>query len=130
MTTMLAFSISEWHDQGGVPFMLPIELCLIINICLIGYFLFQIIMKKDISIKQLELLKHIGTFGLAFGAFGTLIGLMLAFDALEEAKGTIADYIIYGGLKVALIGVLTGFFTYLLSMFAYIIFKVLEKAKS
>lgn len=127
---MLAFSISEWHDQGGAPFMYPIELCLIINICLIGYFLFQIISKKDISIKQLELLKHIGGLGLAFGAFGTLIGLMEAFDALEALKEPLPDNIIYGGLKVALITALTGFFTYLLSMFAYIIFKALEKRGS
>ena len=85
--------LSELHVQGGTPFMLPIDLVGIINLGLIGYMLFSYFTKKSISEAILERLKHLGGLALAFGAFGTLVGLFFAFGALEEMKETLFELI-------------------------------------
>lgn len=122
--------IYEKHIEGGAFFMFPIAILLILNLSLIVYVVYQLLSRKNISQKSVELIRHIGGLALAWGTLGTLIGLVAAFDALEEAKGTIADYIIYGGLKVALLTVIYGFFAYILSILSYIIIKVLDKKAS
>ena len=75
----------------------------------------------------MKTLKHIGGLALAWGAFSTLFGLFEAFRAIEAWQGPLAASIIYGGMKVVLITILYGFTTYLISLLAYIIFKVVGK---
>ena len=90
----------------------------------VGYIIFCRIRKKDISGNWLEAVKHIGGLAVAFGTFGTLFGLLFAFDALESSKEIIPFQVIMGGLKVALINVLYGLIIFCISMLAYIILKL------
>lgn len=126
-TTMIASTLFDLHIEGGASFMFPIAILLITNLCLIGYLLFNLISKKSLPAKPLELLKHIGGFALAWGAFGTLVGLFAVFNALEAMTEMIPFNVLCGGLKVALITVLYGFITFLISLLSYIVFKVAEK---
>jgi hypothetical protein len=115
--------------MGGAPFMLPIDVTAIVNLCLVGFILFNFFSRKIISEKPLEALKHVGGLGLALGAFGTLTGLFQAFGAIEEAKDVIPFNIICGGMKVALINVLYGLIVYIVSLLFYIIFSLLKSPK-
>ena len=124
---MIASTLFDLHAEGGAIFMFPIDILLIVNLCIIGYLLFNLISKKSPPAKPMELLKHIGGFALAWGAFCTLFGLFEAFRAIEAWQGPLAVNIIYGGMKVVLITILYGFVTYLISLIAYIIFKSIEK---
>ena len=125
--TMLASTFFDLHIEGGPYYMFPIAILLVINLCLIGYIFFRVVSKKVMPSKPLELLKHIGGLALAWGTFATLEGLFEAFNALEAMKEMIPFNVLCGGLKVALLTALYGFITYLISLLAYIVFKVVEK---
>ncbi len=120
--------LSELHEQGGWIFNLPIDVIAIINIGLIGYLLFNHFTKKNIPEKPLNLLKHFSGLAVAAGAFGTLAGLFQAFSALEQIKEGLPFNVISGGLRVALINILYGLIVYMLSMIAFIGFKMVKPA--
>jgi hypothetical protein len=124
---MLAATLFELHNWGGIPFMIPIDLIAIFNLVIIGYVLFRLISTQSLLSKPLELLKHLGGFAMAWGAFGTLVGLFAAFNSLEALAEPLPVNVIYGGLKVSLITFLYGTLVYLISLLAYIIFKATEK---
>jgi hypothetical protein len=109
---------------GGVEYMHPLTLLFLFNLGVVGYIIFCKIRKKDISGNWLEVIKHVGGLALAYGTFGTLFGLLLAFDALESSKDIIPFQVVMGGLKVALINVLYGLIIFCISMLAYIVVKL------
>lgn len=117
-------SLSELHYQGGVPFMIPMDIIAIINLFLIVYILVK---QKDNASNLLELLKQLGGFALAWGAFSTLVGLFQAFRDLSNMENTLPFNVISGGLKVALITVLYGFLVYIISLLAYIGIRAFKK---
>jgi hypothetical protein len=120
-------ALSVLHSAGGVEFMIPIDLVVIINTGLIAYIIYHFISKKVIPQRSLEFLKQFGLFALAWGVFGTLVGLFSAFDALEKLRDPLPFNIISGGLKVALITILYGLLTYIISLIAYLVFKTIQK---
>ena len=65
--------------------------------------------------------KEIGSFALAFGFFGTILGLLQMFDALSG--GTIPQEVICAGLKVNLITLIYGIIIYLVSLVVCVIQK-------
>ena len=85
------------------------------------------IQKKQFNPKWLEAIKQLGGLAAAFGTWGTLMGLLFAFDALEAMEVMIPLQVIMGGLKVALITVLYGLIIFCLSLLAYIILKLVSR---
>ncbi|MBQ9397355.1 MAG: MotA/TolQ/ExbB proton channel family protein [Bacteroidales bacterium] len=65
--------------------------------------------------------KEIGSFALAFGFFGTILGLLQMFDALSG--GPIPQEVICAGLKVNLITSIYGIIIYLVSLVVCVIQK-------
>jgi len=120
----------EIHLVGGMQFMAPLTLILLINLGLIGFVLFAIIQKKSTNSKTLELIRQLGGLALAWGVFSTVVGLFFAFGALEEMKDTVPFEVIMGGLKVALITALYGMIIFLISLVAYIGLNFLNKNAS
>ncbi len=120
-------SLSDLHTMGGPPYMWPIDLAAISNLCIIGYILFSYFVKKNLPEKWVEAFKHIGGFALAAGAFGTLVGLFQAFDAIESSKDVIPFPVICGGLKVGLITVIYGIIVYMITLLFYIPFSILKR---
>ena len=127
MKTMLATTLSELYSWGGAPFMHPLTLFLIANSCLVIYVVVLRIQKKQNHLTLIEAIKQIGGLALAWGTFSTIAGFFQAFEALEEIKEMLPFQVIMGGMKVALITVLYGFIIFILSMLAYIIFKLTNK---
>jgi len=117
-------SLSDLYIAGGVQYMHAVSLPFIGNLILIIITISQIAQKKNVNQKLIEIGKQLGGLALAFGVFGTVMGLFQAFDALENSKDIIPFQVIMGGLKVAIITVLYGLIAYCLSLVSYIILKL------
>ena len=123
---MLAATLSELYNWGGVVFMHPITLLFLINIGIIVYAIVCRVISKQLDSKWVEAMKQLSGLALAWGTFASLAGLFQAFEALEESKEVIPFQVIMGGLKVGLITVLYGLIVFCISQVAYIAFKFLS----
>ncbi len=124
MTTMLASSISEFHNDGGTIFMYPLSFMLLLNTAIIIYLILRIAQKKQLAPKYVEAVKQIGVLAAVFGALSTVIGLFQAFGALSRGTEVWPFQVIMGGMRVALITALYGLLIYCLSLFAYILLQL------
>jgi hypothetical protein len=104
------------HAEGGMEFMAPLSLLFLIIILLAVYSFLSLVNKKFVNAKFVELIHQLGMFALAFGVFGTVVGLFQAFRSLSETKEVLPVAVIYGGLKVALITALYGMIIFLFSL--------------
>lgn len=117
--------------MGGPLFMSILTLLLIGNIVWIIYHLLASMKSSANKEKVLELLaysKSIGMFALVTGILGQLIGLYMAFTAIEAASD-ISPAIIFGGIKVSMITTLYGMFIYLISLLLWFISDMLVRQK-
>jgi drug/metabolite transporter (DMT)-like permease len=114
--------IIDIYIAGGVEYMHPVTIILLFNLGVIVYVIVCVVRKREFNKNWLEAVKHFSGFAVAFGVFGTLVGLFLAFDVLE--KSAIPFQVIMGGLKVALINTLYGLIVFFISMLAYIVLKL------
>lgn len=117
----------EMHIVGGVEWVTPITLLLLVDIGIVVYIIFSRIRKKEVSHRLLESVKQVGGLAAAFGTLGTLAAFFMAFNALEASQEIIGFQIIMGGMKVALITVIYGLLVFCLSLIAYILLKVTSK---
>jgi biopolymer transport protein ExbB/TolQ len=109
--------------------MTPITLMFIVNVFLIIVVSFKLLQKKEFNPHLLESIKKVGGLAAAWGTFSTLVGLFMAFDALETSTDVIPFQVIMGGLKVALISMIYGLIIYCLSLLAYILLKFVGAKK-
>ena len=116
--------IIDTYLAGGVEFMHPITILLIINVAIVGYVIYNKTISRVVNPIWIEAIKHVGGLAVAVGTFGTLVGLFMAFNALEHSEQLIPFQVIMGGLKVALINVLFGLIVFLISMLCYIVLKL------
>lgn len=119
-------SIFEFHYVGGMPFMTPMS---VILIAIVGIIILTLIRGEDSKSKWFEVIKQLGGFALAWGAFSTLVGLYEAFSDLEQMKETLPFNVIMGGLKVAMITTLYGFGIFLFSQLALLILRLKKGAQ-
>ena len=126
MKTILAISITELHNDGGIVFMVPLSILLTINIGLVIYSIFGLTQKRDVS-KFIEAVRQIGVLAAAFGAASTILGLFQAFGALSRPNQVWPFEVIMGGMRVAVITAMYGLFIFCLSFLSYIILKLTSK---
>lgn len=101
---MLAIAFFSHHVEGSIYFMLPLTIAFALNL---GIFLYLIVRKKYQSV-WVHAYKHISLFTFMFGVFGTLVGFLQMFGALESMSETLPLSVISGGVKAALLNVLYG----------------------
>ena len=103
--------MKELFMMGGALFMGILTILLVIILAVGVYFILSIVPGKALANKnfshQLTYLKSIGLFTMITGILGQLIGLMMAFSAIEQAMD-ISPAIMAGGLKVSMITTLYG----------------------
>lgn len=119
-------SLIDTYRAGGGEYMHPLTLLFLFNIGVITYIIVCKITGKTFHASWIEAIKHVSGLAVAFGTFGTLIGLFFAFDALESSEQIIPFQVIMGGLKVALINVLYGLIIFFISMLVYLVLKLRE----
>src|SRR5687767_13433339 len=117
-------TLIDTYVAGGVEYMHPLTLLFLLNLGILGYFVFLRLKGEVRPMKWIEAIKQISGVALAFGTFGTLAGFFQAFDALEHMETVVPFQVIMGGLKVALINILYGLIIFLISMLLYIILKL------
>ena len=120
---MLAFSYFRHHIEGSLFFMAPLTFLFAISVILFIY----VLIKKDFNSILTEVIKHIGILIFMYGIFGTLVGFMQMFDALESIKEGLPLSVISGGVKVALLNVLYGAGYFCLNHLGYISIRILGK---
>jgi hypothetical protein len=112
-------------NEGGPLFMYTNLLILFVIIgLLIGAFV-----KIPNNAKFVALVKHFSLFSLVWGFLGQMLGLIMAFDAIEAA-GDISPAMLAGGLKVAILSPLFGMIIFLVARLGLIILTLVQKDTS
>lgn len=118
--------------MGGPLFMGILTVIFILMLAWAIYQFIPVILRKDVHVQKilhrLVHIKSIGLFALVTGILGQLIGLYMAFSAIERAAD-ISPAIIYGGLKVSMITTFYGILIYLLSLLLWFILDYLASKK-
>lgn len=117
---MYFLSSNDLNIQGGLPFMVLLNILFVANLALILYVTYRVAQDQAISDRWIETIKQIGGFAAAWGTWSTILGLFFAFDAIEASKEVIPFQVICGGLKVAIITVEYGLIIFCHSLLAYI----------
>jgi biopolymer transport protein ExbB/TolQ len=111
--------MKEWFIMGGTLFMSILTILLVIIAAVSAYYAVIIASgrakERANFVHQLKYVKSIGLFTLIVGILGQMIGLFMAFTAIEAAQD-ISPAIMAGGLKVSMITTLTGMVIYLISI--------------
>lgn len=102
--------------------MAPLTILFVISAVLLVF----ILIKKNFDSPWIEVYKHIGLLILAYGIFGTLIGFLHMFDALESIKEDLPRQIIAGGVKVALLSVIYGTIYFCIIQGIYLLLRVIN----
>ncbi|WP_108805378.1 MotA/TolQ/ExbB proton channel family protein [Aquimarina sp. Aq107] len=123
---ILFFQFFQRLEEGGMFFMFPILIMLLL--------VFFLIIKAIISIrknhvglnKNIQLLNSIGLFSVVWGMLGQLIGIVGMFDKME-AISEISSDVFAGGLKVSALPPIFGFCVFIISRAASIVFTWISK---
>ena len=110
-------------SDGGPTFMIPLLLLIVVIIIL---FIIGLVGKMTLA-KCSKLIGHVSLFALVWGFLGSTIGLITAFDSIDGA-GEIAQPMMAGGLKVALLTTLFGLVAFLIGRVAMIVLTLKTKA--
>jgi len=123
---MLASVFGEHHIAGGIYFMAPLTVLLVMSTILLAF----ILIKKNLDSLWIEIYKHVGLVIFAYGIFGTLVGFLFMFDALESIKEDLPRQVIAGGVKVALLPVLYGTLYFCIIQAIYLAMRVLKATRA
>lgn len=109
----------------GGPLFMGILTGLLFIILAIAVFYLVTIVRKDYknleeARKRLGYIKSIGLFALVTGILGQMIGLFMAFTAIEQAMD-VSPAIMAGGLKVSMIAPMYGMVIFLVSYILWIL---------
>ncbi|MCK8524040.1 MotA/TolQ/ExbB proton channel family protein [Aquimarina sp. D1M17] len=113
------------HD-GGLFFMVPILMTLLLILFLIVRNVLVFFKEKRFSTKYIKLINSLGLLILVWGILGQLIGLIEALDRIDMI-GDISTNMLAGGLKVSALPTLFGSFVFVVSRAATTIFIWIQK---
>lgn len=122
----LANPFVQRFNEGG-PFMMSLILiCFLASIFFIVKSILNL--KKELPkfLKSIDLLKEVSLLALVLGVFGSLIGLVTAFDSIE-ANGDVSLGIFASGLKVSFLTMIFGAITFIIARIAVVVLKLLRK---
>lgn len=110
----------EILNEGGVIFMYPLLILLIIIIGLISKGFLQ----KKANKKTLNLIASISLFAVIWGVLGQVIGLIGAFDALA-IEGEVTVAILAAGLKISFLSTAFGCLIFLIGRLGIIVLSLI-----
>ncbi len=101
--------------EGGPITMTLILLCLILSIVLLILGFRSLDKDSSKTKKMIALASDVSLLGLVLGFFGSIIGMISAFDAIEAFSENMSSGAIAGGLKVSFLTTLFGSFVFIIS---------------
>ncbi|AUP79967.1 MotA/TolQ/ExbB proton channel family protein [Flavivirga eckloniae] len=117
----------DFIKNGGLIFTLPLTLMLLINIVMVARsasFLFaNKFSSKKAAKKEIDYIRYLGVFALAFGLFGQIIALYEAFESIEN-WGNVDSDLLFAGFKVSTITTLYGLGIFILSYLSWLLLKI------
>lgn len=119
----------QHHIEGGIYYMAPLTILFVCNIGIFIYLLMLKLRNNDMPIVLLESMRQIGILILVLGIFGTLVGFLQMFDALETIKEDLSRQVISGGVKVALLTITYGSIYFCITQFGYILLSLQNRKK-
>ncbi len=112
-------------QEGGPVAMSTILICLLIIIGLIAFSAIKL-SQDHLFKKAISLIHHISLFALVVGLLSQFLGLIQVFDAIESFDN-IPPQLIGGGIKLTLLGIVFGTFTFLIGRLGIIILTAIKK---
>lgn len=120
-------TLNNLFHMGGPLFMGILTILLIILLATAVVFAILIFngraARNDKFAHMLTYLKAMGLFSMVTGILGQLIGLVMAFSAIERA-GDISPAMVWGGLKISMYTTLYGITIYLLSILLWFVLDI------
>jgi biopolymer transport protein ExbB/TolQ len=124
--------MKDWFIMGGTLFMSILTILLVIIVAVSVYYGVLIASGKSKDREnfahQLKYVRSLGLFTLITGILGQMIGLFMAFTAIEAAQD-ISPAIMAGGLKVSMITTLTGMVIYLIAILIWFLLDLWHQKK-
>ena len=122
MNNVLSIPLNIFMDGGPLMMsLILISLLLTLVFLVMGF----INLKKN-SVKSKKMLSMVGYSGLLGFVLGSLLGLISAFDAIEQV-GDISPSILAGGLKIALLTTTFGCFVFIISRIGMLLLRGFQK---
>ncbi|KUO65471.1 MAG: hypothetical protein APF83_11855 [Lutibacter sp. BRH_c52] len=109
-------------SEGGAFFMYPLLLILILVLIL---FVLEIIKKVNTK-KAISLINSISLFAIVWGFLGQILGLMFAFETIQDA-GDISPTVLAAGLRISFIAPVFAILIFLISRLGIIALTWLKK---
>lgn len=123
---LLSNVFAERFNEGGPLMMSLILICFVVSLTFLIRGFLSLKSNLDRARKMLKLTVDSSLLGLVIGFFGSIIGLIMAFDTVQ-AMGDAEPAVFAAGLKVSLLTALFGLFTFVVSRFGILILRALLK---
>ncbi len=114
MTSIVANPIVDRFQEGGPIIMSLILICLLLSIFLLITGFLNLKKNNSKTKKMIELVVDTSLLGLVIGFFGSILGVISAFDSVE-AMGEADPAVFSSGLKVSLLTATFGLFTFVIA---------------
>lgn len=123
---LFAASFVGLFMEGGPVMMSLILICFLLTLC---FFILGVVFltKNRIKVKKMiELIGHVSLLALVLGFFGSMLGLVSAFDAIENIK-SLSPEVLGAGLKVSFLTALFGSFVFIFARVEILILAALKR---
>lgn len=124
MNNLLSIPLNIFMD-GGPLMMSLILIALLLSVVFLVMGFVNLKKNPSKSKKMLNLVGHSSLLGLVLGFFGSVLGLISAFDTIES-MGDISSGMLASGLKISLLTTTFGLFVFIVSRIGMIILKSLQ----
>jgi len=126
MNRIMSTQFIDRFNEGGPLFMSLILICLVLSIFFLVKGFLNIDKEPEYSKKMMNLVGDVSLLGLVLGFFGSILGLITAFDAFE-GLGEVNSGILAGGLKVSFLTTLFGSFVFIVSRIGMLVLRAILK---
>ncbi|MGJ5641447.1 MotA/TolQ/ExbB proton channel family protein [Formosa sp. S-31] len=113
-------------NEGGPLFMSLILICFILSLCFLFSAFYYANKNETRSRKMISLVVDASLLGMVIGFMGSIIGMVMAFDAIGTMN-SVSTAMLAGGLKVSFITTLFGTFVFVLSRIGILVYKWMYK---
>jgi biopolymer transport protein ExbB/TolQ len=114
--------------KWGGPYMHLITILGILALVVAAWKIYEIVTRKTLSTKLLDLIRMSGSLALAIGFMSQIIGIVQALEAIKAAAD-ISPQIVMGGAIVSFYAPIWGFIVFIFSMLLYSILKEIVQHK-